>query len=137
MKLEHIGIAVEDLAQSEELFEQLLKVKPYKREKVEGEGVLTSFFPGRQYQNRIIWNRFLPDSPIARFLARRGSGIHHIAFEVDDLEAEMKRMQDVGIRLLNESPKIGADNKRICFLHPKDCGGVLVELCQEIPPPQN
>ena len=136
MRLEHIGIAVEDLAQSEELFEQLLKVKPYKREKVEGEGVLTSFFRVDNTKIELL-ESLSPDSPIARFLARRGSGIHHIAFEVDDLEAEMKRMQDAGIRLLNESPKEGADNKRICFLHPKDCGGVLVELCQEIPSPPN
>lgn len=128
--LEHIGIAVKDLATSDELFTKLFNVSPYKHEEVASEGVRTSFFKINQSKIELL-EATRDDSPIARFLAKKGEGIHHIAFEVDDIEAEMKRLQGEGFTLLNETPKPGADNKLVCFLHPKGTGGVLVELCQE------
>ena len=131
MKLEHIGIAVRDLKQADDLFARLLGKGPYKAESVAAEGVTTSFFQTGSTKIELL-EATHPDSPIAKFLDRRGEGIHHLAFEVDNIEAEMKRLEEEGFRLLSEQPKRGADNKLICFLHPKDTNGVLVELCQEI-----
>jgi methylmalonyl-CoA/ethylmalonyl-CoA epimerase len=130
-KIEHIGIAVSSLETSNALFSKLFGQVPYKSERVESEGVTTSFF--RTGENKIeLLEATNPDSPIAKFIAKKGEGIHHIAFEVDDIRAEMKRLQAEGFTLLNEEPKKGADNKLVCFLHPKSSNGVLVELCQEI-----
>ena len=131
MKLEHIGIAVKDLAASNELFASLLGRAHYKIEAVESEGVSTSFFMAGESKIELL-EASRADSPIAKFIEKRGEGIHHLAFEVEDIEAEMKRLQAEGYRLLNEKPKRGADNKLICFLHPKSSNGVLVELCQSI-----
>nr|MBS0036646.1 methylmalonyl-CoA epimerase [Saprospiraceae bacterium] len=129
-KIEHLGIAVKDLEKSEVLFSALFGEKPYKREEVESEGVLTSFF--RAGPNKVeLLQATHPDSPVARFIEKRGEGIHHVAFAVSDIRAEMKRLSELGFRLLNTKPKAGADNKLICFLHPKDTRGVLIELCQE------
>ncbi|RYC67358.1 methylmalonyl-CoA epimerase [Spirosoma sordidisoli] len=129
--LEHIGIAVRDLAASNDLFTKLLNVPPYKAEAVEAEGVTTSFFRVNQTKIELL-EATSPDSPIAKFLDKKGEGIHHLAFEVDDIAAEMKRLAAEGFTVLNETPKRGADNKWVCFLHPKGTNGVLVELCQEI-----
>lgn len=130
-KIEHIGIAVHSLEKSNALFQKLLGTPPYKSEEVAGEGVHTSFF--RNGPNKIeLLEATTPNSPIAKFLAKKGEGIHHIAFEVDDIEAEMARLKAEGFVLINEIPKRGADNKLVAFLHPKDTNGVLVELCQEI-----
>lgn len=131
MKLEHIGIAVSSLASANPLIEKLLNRAAYKIEQVESEGVRTSFFDVGGSKIELL-EATSTDSAIARFIKKRGEGIHHLAFEVEDLEEEMVRMQAEGFRLLNESPKSGADNKKICFLHPKDTNGVLIELCQEI-----
>jgi methylmalonyl-CoA/ethylmalonyl-CoA epimerase len=130
-KIEHIGIAVSNMEKSNELFSKLLGVAPYKAEVVESEGVATSFF--KTGENKIeLLEALNPESPIAKFIAKKGEGIHHIAFDVDDIQAEMKRLKAEGFILLNEEPKRGADNKLVCFLHPKSSNGVLVELCQEI-----
>lgn len=129
MKVEHIGIAVKDLAQSDQLFTRLFSQGPYKAETVEGEGVRTSFFQLGETKIELL-EATNENSPIARFIEKRGEGIHHIAYEVEDIEAEMERMRQEGFRLLNETPKPGADNKLVCFLHPKDTNGVLVEFCQ-------
>lgn len=131
MKVEHIGIAVKSLADSDQLFSRLLGKKPYKHEGVASEGVNTSFYQMGEAKVELL-EATQEDSPIARFIAKRGEGIHHLAFEVVDIEAEMKRLEKEGFRLLNEQPKAGADNKLVCFLHPKDTNGVLVELCQTI-----
>lgn len=131
MKIEHIGMAVKDLAQAEAIYATLLQTEPYKREKVESEAVITSFFQVGESKIELL-EATDKSSAIARHIEKRGEGLHHIAFEVADIEAEMVRLQSEGFRLLNESPKRGADNKLVCFLHPKDCNGVLVELCQEI-----
>lgn len=131
MKVEHIGIAVKDLANSNELFKTLFNRANYKVESVESEGVSTSFFQCGETKIELL-EATNPDSPIAKFIEKRGEGIHHIAFEVEDIYAEMKRLEGEGFRLLNTEPKRGADNKLICFLHPKSSNGVLVELCQEI-----
>ncbi len=129
-RIEHIGIAVKDLAAAEALYTKLLGAEPYKREEVASEGVLTSFF--KVGPNKIeLLESTRPDGPIARAIDKRGEGIHHIAFEVDDIRAEMARLKAEGFILLNEEPKHGADNKLVCFIHPKSAGGVLVELCQE------
>lgn len=131
-KIEHIGIAVEDLTTSNALFEQLFGAPAYKTEEVASEGVRTSFF--KSGPNKIeLLEATHADSPIAKFLERKGPGIHHIAFDVEDIHAEMARLKEEGFILLNETPKRGADNKLVAFLHPKSSGGVLVELCQEIP----
>lgn len=130
-KIEHLGIAVKDLAASNLLFEKLLGTAPYKAEAVESEGVTTSFFQMGESKIELL-EATKPDSPIAKFIEKKGEGIHHIAFEVEDIRAEMKRLQAEGFTLLNEEPKRGADNKLVCFLHPKSSNGVLVELCQEI-----
>lgn len=129
-KVEHIGIAVSDLSNSNCLFEKLLNTKSYKTEEVPSEGVKTSFFQMGETKIELL-QATKPDSPIAKFIEKRGEGVHHIAFEVSDIEAEMKRLQSEGFELINTSPKDGADNKKICFLRPKNTNGVLVELCQE------
>lgn len=128
--VEHIGIAVKDMAASNALFTKLLNVAPYKSEAVESEGVLTSFFQVNQTKIELL-EASNPDSAIAKYIEKKGEGIHHIAFEVDDIYAEMKRLESEGFILLNAEPKPGADNKLVCFLHPKSSNGVLVELCQE------
>ena len=131
VKIEHIGIAVKSLETSNELFAKLFNVPSYKSEEVESEGVLTSFFQvGPNKIELLVATN--PESPIAKFIEKKGEGIHHIAFEVPDIHAEMKRLQSEGFTLLSEQPKKGADNKLICFLHPKGTNGVLIELCQEI-----
>lgn len=133
MKLEHIGIAVKNLKNSNALFHQLLGAEHYKVETVESENVSTSFFMAGESKIELL-EATDPDSTISKFIEKRGEGIHHIAFEVEDIEAEMERLKAEGFRLLNEKPKRGADNKLICFVHPKTANGVLVELCQTIKP---
>jgi methylmalonyl-CoA/ethylmalonyl-CoA epimerase len=132
-KIEHIGIAVEDLEKSNALFSSLFNVEgPYKEEEVESEFVKTAFF--RSGNNKIELVQGLnADNAISKFIAKRGEGIHHIAFDVPDIIKEMTRLKAEGFILLNEEPKIGADNKLVCFVHPKSSNGVLIELCQEIP----
>lgn len=130
-RLEHIGIAVKDLEASNLLFEQLLGEPPYKIEEVNSEHVKTSFFKTGESKIELL-EATAPESAIARYIDKRGEGIHHIAFEVKDIHAEMERMREQGFRILNEQPKRGADNKLVCFIHPKSANGVLVELCQEI-----
>ncbi len=130
-KIEHIGIAVKNLDFSNDLFAKLFGEPNYKTEAVESEGVKTSFF--KVGENKIeLLEATSEDSPIAKFIERKGEGIHHIAFDVDDIEAEVKRLKTEGFTVLNEIPKIGADNKLVAFLHPKSTNGVLIELCQEI-----
>ena len=130
-KIEHIGIAVHDLENSNELFSKLFGQAAYKTEEVASEGVKTSFFICGPNKIELL-EATNPDSPIAKFIEKKGEGIHHIAFDVQDIVAEMKRLQEEGFVLLNEVPKKGADNKLVCFLHPKTTNGVLIELCQEI-----
>lgn len=130
-KIEHIGIAVKDIEASNLLFEKLLGTAAYKTEEVESEGVKTSFFMNGPNKIELL-EATRPDSPIAKFLEKKGEGIHHIAFDVEDIAAEMERLKAEGFTLLNETPKRGADNKLVAFLHPKGTNGVLVELCQEI-----
>ena len=130
-KIEHIGIAVKNLEVSNTIFSKLFGTSSYKTELVESEGVKTSFF--RTGVNKIeLLEAINSTSPIAKFIEKRGEGIHHIAFEVDDIEAEIKRLTAEGFTVLNEKPKKGADNKLVVFLHPKTTHGVLIELCQEI-----
>lgn len=130
-KIEHIGIAVKNMNDANVLFEKLLGVPSYKEETVESEGVLTSFF--QTGTNKIeLLTATNPESPIAKFLEKKGEGIHHIAFDVEDIHAEISRLKNEGFVLINETPKKGADNKLVVFLHPKNTNGVLVELCQEI-----
>jgi methylmalonyl-CoA/ethylmalonyl-CoA epimerase len=130
-KIEHIGIAVKDLDASNLLFEKLFGAPAYKQEEVASEGVKTSFF--KSGPNKIeLLEATNPESPIAKFIERKGEGIHHIAFEVQDIIFEMKRLQEEGFVLLNEVPKKGADNKLVVFLHPKTTNNVLIELCQEL-----
>jgi methylmalonyl-CoA/ethylmalonyl-CoA epimerase len=131
LKIEHLGIAVKNLEQSNALFEKLFGQAPYKLEKVISEGVSTSFFKMGESKIELL-EATTADSAIAKFIEKKGEGIHHIAFEVADIYAEMKRLQEQGFRLLSEEPKKGADNKLICFIHPKESNGVLIELCQEI-----
>jgi len=130
-KIEHLGIAVKDIDTSNTLFEKLLGVAPYKQEAVTSEGVLTSFFQNGPNKIELLASTN-PAGPIAKFLEKKGEGIHHIAFEVDDIVAEMARLKQEGFTLLNDRPKKGADNKWVAFVHPKSANGVLVELCQEI-----
>ena len=127
---EHIGIAVKDLSISVPLFEKLLNSQCYKTETVETEQVNTAFFKTGQTKIELLESA-TADGVIAKFIDRKGEGIHHIAFEVTDIISEMKRLEAEGFVLLNETPKQGADNKLVCFLHPKGTNGVLVELCQE------
>jgi methylmalonyl-CoA/ethylmalonyl-CoA epimerase len=128
--IEHIGIAVKDMANAKHRYEQLLGTPCYKEETVESEGVITAFFKVGQSKIELL-EATNPKSPIAKFIEKRGEGMHHIAYAVDDIRSEMERLKDEGFTLLNESPKKGADNKWTCFAHPKDANGVLVELCQE------
>lgn len=130
LKVEHIGIAVKDFQVSIPLFEQLLSSLCYKTETVASEKVNTAFFQVGETKIELLESAD-PDGVIAKFIDKKGEGLHHIAFEVADIEAEMKRLADLGFQLLNPSPKPGADNKLVCFLHPKGTNGVLVELCQE------
>ena len=131
-KVEHLGIAVENVEQANKKFEKLLGKSHYKVEKVESEGVSTSFFEVGDTKIELL-EATSESSAIKKFVEKRGQGIHHLAFDVDDIHAEMERLRAEGFILLNEEPKAGADNKLICFLHPKSTGGVLVELCQERP----
>lgn len=130
-KIEHIGIAVKSLKDSNDLFAKLFGEPHYKMEEVESEGVKTSFF--KVGINKIeLLEATKKDSPIAKFIDKKGEGIHHIAFDVGDIESEIKRLKKEGFVVLNETPKKGADNKLVAFLHPKTTNGVLIELCQEI-----
>lgn len=130
-KIEHIGIAVKNLEASNSLFAKLFNAPHYKTENVASEGVNTSFF--QVGSNKIeLLEATNPDSPIAKFIEKRGEGIHHIAFDVDDIEAEIARLENEGFTVLNKTPKKGADNKLVAFLHPKSTNGVLIELCQDI-----
>ena len=130
-KIEHIGIAVKDIETSNETFTKLFGKSQYKTEAVESEGVKTSFF--KLGANKIeLLEATNENSAIAKFIEKKGEGIHHIAFDVDDIESEMKRLAAEGFIVLNEKPKKGADNKLVAFLHPKTTNGVLIELCQEI-----
>ncbi|MBP6392354.1 MAG: methylmalonyl-CoA epimerase [Flavobacteriales bacterium] len=131
IRIEHIGIAVKDLAAAEEIYTRLLGTASYKREEVESEGVSTSFFSAGPNKIELLEST-RPDGPIAKAIEKRGEGIHHIAFEVADIRGEMARLKAEGFTLLSEEPKRGADNKLVCFVHPKSANGVLVELCQEI-----
>lgn len=132
IRLEHIGIAVRDLDSANALYEKLLGVAPYKQEAVDSEHVMTSFFRIGESKVELL-EATAPESAIARHIEKRGEGIHHIAFEVENIVAEMERLRASGFTLLNEAPKRGADNKWVCFLHPKSTNSVLVELCQSIP----
>ena len=131
LKVEHIGLAVKSLEISVPLFEKLLNTACYKTEIVESENVNTAFFMQGETKIELLESSST-NGVIARFIEKKGEGMHHIAFEVEDIYAEMKRLKDEGFTLLNEIPKPGADNKLVCFLHPKETNGVLIELCQEI-----
>ena len=128
--VEHIGIAVKDISASNDLFKTLFNKKSYKEEVVESEKVTTSFFQLGETKIELLEGG--SDSSIAKFIEKKGEGIHHIAFEVEDIHAEMERLRKEGFQILNDEPKKGADNKLVCFVHPKTANGVLVELCQEI-----
>ena len=130
-KVEHIGIAVKQLSVSIPLFEKLLNTPCYKTEAVDDEKVNTAFF--KTGDNKVeLLESFSPNSVIAKFLEKKGEGVHHIAFEVEDIEAEMKRLANEGFTVLSDKPKVGADNKLVCFLHPKTTNGVLIELTMEM-----
>ena len=129
-RIEHIGIAVKDLDAANEIYKKVLGAEHYKTQTVESEGVSTSFFKVGESKIELL-SATNPDSPISKFIEKRGEGIHHIAFYVDDIKAEIERLKKEGFRLLNDQPKTGADNKIVAFMHPKDANGVLVELCQE------
>jgi methylmalonyl-CoA/ethylmalonyl-CoA epimerase len=131
IRIDHIGIAVRDLDESNELFRKLLGSAHYKTESVESEHVTTSFFQIGESKIELLVASD-PESPIAKFIEKRGEGMHHIAFEVQDIRAEIARLEGEGFIPLNREPKRGADNKLVAFLHPKSSGGVLVELCQSI-----
>ncbi|WP_374951938.1 methylmalonyl-CoA epimerase [Mucilaginibacter sp.] len=129
-RIEHIGIAVNSVKSAANIYEKLLNTTVYKTEEVGSEGVLTAFL--QTGVNKIeLLEATHPDSPVAKYIAQKGEGIHHIAFDVDDIIAEMARLKDDGFILLNDEPKPGADNKLVCFVHPKSANGVLIELCQE------
>ena len=130
-KIEHIGIAVKNLEESNALFASLFGKPHYKVEEVKSEGVKTSFFDVGPNKIELL-EATNPESPIAKFIAKKGEGIHHIAFAVEDIKAEIARLKNEGFTVLNEEPKFGADNKLVAFLHPKTTNGVLIELCQEI-----
>ena len=129
-KIEHIGIAVKDLKASNELFKKLLGVPHYKTEQVASEGVTTSFFDVGTHKIELL-EATNSNSAIAKFIEKKGEGVHHIAFEVEDIESELARLKAEGFELIHETAKDGADHKRIAFLHPKSTNGVLIELCQE------
>lgn len=130
MKIDHIGIAVNNLNEANNLFAEILGESHYKIEEVAGENVLTSFFKVGEIKIELLESKD-DDGPISKFLEKRGPGIHHIAFDVEDIEERIAYFEKKGFRLLNKAPKKGADNKLIAFLHPKDTSGVLVELCQD------
>lgn len=130
LKIEHIGIAVKELSSSIPLFEKLLNSDCYKTETVESEQVNTAFFQKGETKIELLEST-QPNGVIAKFIEKKGAGIHHIAFEVDNIEHEMARLRGAGFILLNETPKPGADNKLVCFLHPKETNGVLIEICME------
>jgi len=130
-KIEHIGIAVRDIESANTLYTSLLGNPPYKSETVKSEGVTTSFFKCGDSKIELL-EATNENSPIAKFIEKRGEGIHHIAFSVKDIESEVKRLKEEGFKVLNETPKLGADNKKVVFLHPKSSHGVLVELCEEV-----
>lgn len=129
-KIEHLGIAVSDIESAKELFGRLLGTDSYKEENVAGEGVHTAFFMVGETKIELL-EATRPDSPIARFIEKKSEGIHHIAFDVEDIRKEVERLKKQGFEILNEEPKAGADNKLVVFLHPKSTNGVLVELCQD------
>lgn len=130
-KIEHIGIAVKDIKAANEVYTKLFGEEPYKTETVESEGVSTSFFKVGESKIELL-EATNPESAIAKFIEKKGEGIHHIAYAVKDIKKEMDRMRSEGFIVLNDEPKKGADNKLVCFLHPKSTNGVLIELCQEI-----
>lgn len=130
-KIEHIGIAVKNLAEAEKTYTTLLGVAPYKREAVESEHVTTTFFKVGDTKIELL-EATSPESAIARFIEKRGEGLHHVAYDVTDIRAEMKRLKEEGFIFTRDEPFRGADNKLVCFIHPKSAGGVLTELCQEI-----
>ena len=130
-KIEHIGIAVKDLQKSEALFEKLLGQKPYKQEEVKSEAVTTSFFKVADQKLELL-HATSDESPIKKFIDKRREGAHHIAFQVESIQKEVKRLEGLGFEFISTTPKKGADNKMIVFLHPKTTNGVLVELCEEI-----
>lgn len=130
-KIEHLGIAVKNLEKANETYERLLGRKPYKSEAVESEHVITSFFKSGKNKIELLAATH-EDSAIAKYIEKRGEGIHHVAFNVKDIKAELKRLEKEGFKILNSEPKKGADNKWVAFIHPKSTNGVLVELCQEI-----
>jgi methylmalonyl-CoA/ethylmalonyl-CoA epimerase len=130
-KIEHIGIAVSDIVTSNKTYEAILGVAPYKKEAVESESVITSFFQVGESKIELL-QATSTDSAIHKFIEKKGQGIHHIAFGVDDIESEIERLTKEGFRMIHEKPKKGADNMLIAFMHPKDSDGVLIELCQEI-----
>lgn len=130
-KIEHIGIAVKNLNESNKLFEKLFGLPAYKEEEVESEGVKTSFFMNGPNKIELL-EATNTESPIAKFIEKKGEGIHHIAFDVENIHTEVERLKDEGFVILNETPKKGADNKLVVFLHPKTTNEVLIELCQEI-----
>lgn len=132
-KIEHLGIAVADMAEASKTYEKLLGRAPYKTEEVSSEGVQTVFFEAGINKIELLAATH-PDSPVAKYIEKFGEGIHHVAFDVDDIHAEMNRLKSEGFQLLSEKPKLGADNKLICFVHPRSGHGVLIELCQEIKP---
>lgn len=130
-KIEHIGIAVKNLNDANLIYSKIFNQEPYKTESVESEAVSTSFFMVGENKIELL-EATNPDSAIAKFIEKKGEGIHHIAFDVEDIYAEMSRLKSEGFVILNENPKKGADNKLVCFVHPKSANGVLIELCQEI-----
>ena len=129
--IEHIGIAVKDLSIANSVYSKLLGVPPYKQEHVISESVQTSFFQIGESKIELLASTS-PSSAIAKFIEKRGEGMHHIAFAVNDLDSEIIRLKEEGFTFVSETPKVGADNKRIVFVQPKDCSGVLIELCEEI-----
>jgi methylmalonyl-CoA/ethylmalonyl-CoA epimerase len=130
-KMEHIGIAVKNLNEANLLYEKLLGISSYKEEEVMSEGVQTVFFNSGNTKIELL-QAITPESPIAKFISEKGEGIHHIAFEVEDINIEITRLKKEGFIILNDIPRKGADNKWVVFLHPKSTNGVLIELCQEI-----
>lgn len=131
-KIEHLGIAVKDIEESNELFSKLLNTKPYKQEEVQSENVITSFFKVGESKIELL-QATSADSAIHKFIEKKGEGIHHIAYDVTDIYAEIDRLKAEGFQMIHEQPKDGADNKLIAFLHPKSTNGVLIEICQEKP----
>ena len=132
IRLEHIGIAVSNLDEANELFTKLFSKEPYKQEDVISENVTTSFYQLGESKIELVGSNSETDNAISKYISKKGPGIHHLAFEVEDIYESIKEMKDKGFELLSDTPKNGADNKLICFLHPKSTNGVLVELCQTI-----